>query len=69
MENCFGVHILDISLNRYIFFQIQNFIEKLNFVSTPWKIKIPLGKSVGDHIWAITSPPPTDPPIYIYIYI
>ena len=31
----------------------------MNFVSTPWKIKIPLGKSVGDHIWAI----------YIYIYI
>ena len=25
----------------------------MNFVSTPWKIKIPLGKSVGDHIWAI----------------
>ena len=25
----------------------------MNFVSTPWKIKIPLGKSVGYHIWAI----------------
>ena len=25
----------------------------MNFVSTPWKIKIPLGKSVGDLIWAI----------------
>ena len=26
------------------------FRQKLNFVSTPWKIKIPLGKSVGDHM-------------------
>ena len=25
----------------------------MNFVSTPWKIKIPLGKSIGDHKWAI----------------
>ena len=25
----------------------------MNFVSTPWKIKISLGKRVGDHIWAI----------------
>ena len=25
------------------------FHQKLNFVSTPWKIKIPLGNSVGDH--------------------
>ena len=23
----------------------------MNFVSTPWKINIPLGKSVGDHIY------------------
>ena len=29
----------------------------MNFVSTAWKINIPLGKSVGDHIWDI----------YIYI--
>ena len=26
------------------------FCQKLNFVSTPWKIKIPLGNSVGDHM-------------------
>ena len=31
----------------------------MNFVSTPWKIEITLGKSVGDHIWDI----------YIYIYM
>ena len=30
-----------------------NFVKKLNFVSTPWKIKIPIGNSVGNHIWVI----------------
>ena len=30
-----------------------NFVKKLNFVSTPWKIIIPLGSSVGDHQWVI----------------
>ena len=25
----------------------------INFVSTPWKIIIPLRNSVGDHIWVI----------------
>ena len=30
-----------------------NFVEKANFVSTSWKIRIPLGYSVGDHIWVI----------------
>ena len=29
------------------------FCQKLNFVSTPWKVIIPLGNSVGDHIWVI----------------
>ena len=29
------------------------FHQKFNFVSTPWKIKIPLGNSVGDHICVI----------------
>ena len=26
------------------------FRQKIEFVSTPWKIKIPLGNSVGDHM-------------------
>ena len=26
------------------------FRQKLNFVSTPWKVTIPLGNSVGDHM-------------------
>ena len=30
-----------------------NFVEKFKFVSTSWKIIIPLGNSVGDHIWVI----------------
>ena len=47
------LHILGISLNRQFFSRCGNFIEKMNFVSTPWKIKIPLGKSVEDHIWTI----------------
>ena len=25
----------------------------MNFVSTPWKVIITLGNSVGDHIWVI----------------
>ena len=29
------------------------FCQKMNFVSTPWKIIIALGNSVGDHIWVI----------------
>ena len=32
------------------FSRCGNFIEKLNFVSPPGKITIPLGSSVGDHI-------------------
>ena len=35
------------------FSRCRNFIKKLNFVSTPWKIIIPLGNSVGVHIWVI----------------
>ena len=35
------------------FSRCRNFIEKLNFVSTPWKIIIPLENSVGDHIRVI----------------
>ena len=30
-----------------------NFIKNLNFVSTPWKIIILLGKCVGDHIYIL----------------
>ena len=29
------------------------FHQKLNFVSTPWKTKIPLGNGVGDHTCVI----------------
>ena len=47
-EKCFGAHILGISLNQQFFSRCGNFIEKLNFVSTPWKTIIPLGNSVGD---------------------
>ena len=32
------------------FSRCRNFIKKLNFVSTPWKVIIPLGNSVRDHI-------------------
>ena len=35
------------------FSRMENFIKKFNFVSTPWKIIIPLGNSVGDHTWVI----------------
>ena len=35
------------------FFRCGNFLKKLNFVSTPWKIIILLGNSVEDHIWVI----------------
>ena len=35
------------------FSRCGNFVKKLNFVSTPWKVIIPLGNSVGDHIWVI----------------
>ena len=52
-EKCFGDYILGISLNRQFFSRYGNFIKKLNFVSTPWKVIIPLGNSVGDHIWVI----------------
>ena len=30
-----------------------NLVEKFSFVSTSWKIIIPIGNSVGDHIWVI----------------
>ena len=33
-----------------IFSRMGNFIAKLNFDSTPWKIIIPLENSVGDYI-------------------
>ena len=33
------------------FSRCRNFIKKLNFVGTPWKIIIPLGNSVGAHIY------------------
>ena len=36
-----------------IFSQMGNFITKLNFVSTPWKIIIPPENSVGDYIRVI----------------
>ena len=36
-----------------IFSRCRNFIKKMNFVSTPCKIIIPLGNSVGDHIRVI----------------
>ena len=35
------------------FSKCGNFIKNLNVVSTPWKIIIPLGNSVGDHMWVI----------------
>ena len=35
------------------FSRCGNFIENLNFVSTPRKIIIPKGNSVGDHMWVI----------------
>ena len=35
------------------FFRTGNFVKKFNSVSTPWKIKNPLGNSVGDHTWVI----------------
>ena len=35
------------------FSRCGNFIKKLNFVSNPWKINIPLGNSEEDHIWVI----------------
>ena len=35
------------------FSRMENFIEKLNFVGTPWKVIIPLRNSVGDHMWVI----------------
>ena len=52
-KKCFGAYILGISLNRQFFSRCGNFIEKLNFVSTSWKVIIPLENSVGDHIWVI----------------
>ena len=52
-EKCFGAYILDISLNQQFFSRCGNFIKKLNFVSTPWKIKIPLENSEGDHICVV----------------
>ena len=33
------------------FSRCGNFVKKLNLVSSPWKIIVPLGNSVGDHIW------------------
>ena len=35
------------------FSRYRNFIKKLNFVSTPWKIIVPLGNRIGDHMWVI----------------
>ena len=35
------------------FLQMWKFHQKLNFVSTPWKIIIPPWNHVGDHILAI----------------
>ena len=52
-EKCFSAHILGLSLNQQFFFRCGNFVKKLNFASTPWKIIIPLGNSVGNHIWVI----------------
>ena len=37
------------------FLRMGNFVEKINFISTSWKIIIPLGNSVGDHIWSIQT--------------
>ena len=36
-----------------IFFEMWKFRQKIELVSISWKIKIPLGKSVGHHIWVI----------------
>ena len=52
-QKCFGDYILGISLNLQFFSRCGNFVKKLNFVSTPWKVIIPLENSVGDHIWVI----------------
>ena len=35
------------------FSRCGNFVKKFNFASTPWKIEIPLGNSVGDDVWVI----------------
>ena len=35
------------------FLRCVNFVEKWNFVSTPWKIVIPRENIVEDHIWVI----------------
>ena len=52
-EKCFGGHILGLSLNQQFFSRCGNLIKKFNFVSTPWKIIIPIGNSVENHIWVI----------------
>ena len=39
-----------------IFFEIWKFHQKLNFVSTPWKIIISLGNSVGGSYMGHTNP-------------
>ena len=49
----FGGHILGLSLKQQFFFRREYFIKNLNFVSTPWKIIIPLGNSVENHMWVI----------------
>ena len=49
-EKCFGVHILGPLLNQQFFSDLE-ILKKIDFVSTPWKIIIPLGNSVGDPIW------------------
>ena len=52
-EKCFGAHILGLSLNQPFFPDVEIMSKNLNFVSTPWKIIIPLGNTVGNHIWVI----------------
>ena len=37
------------------FSRMGNFVKKFDFVSTPWKIKIPMGNSVGTIYWLYKS--------------
>ena len=45
--------ILDLSSNQQFFPDVEILSKNVNLFSTPWKIIIPLGNSVGDHIWVI----------------
>ena len=49
----FGAHILGFSLNQQFFPHVKIMSKNWNFVTTPWKIILPQGNTVGDHIWVI----------------